>query len=278
MQKEAAEVMLMPELMSGFSAFLDSDIGAAMLALERAEIQQLLPQLVGYNCLQLSVQKNGLLCEESKFGQLIKVGYAPVSRRQMPTSARNEDVCANYESLPVASDCVDVVLLHHVLEFASEPHQLLREATRTLTAGGYLLITGFNPMSAWPAYQRYYTWKQRSAGIDASATKRLNKNAALLKPIRQGRLEDWLSLLNYDVLQQKQFFYRPPINSERWLNRLQFFEDWGEVMHLPIGLGYITLARKRTLTATPIMSSWRQSLRSSRRAGAHAKQPHKRSS
>ena len=37
----------------------------------------------------------------------------------------------------------------HILEFADEPHQVLREVERVLVPEGHLVITGFNPASLW---------------------------------------------------------------------------------------------------------------------------------
>ncbi|MBT8148502.1 MAG: class I SAM-dependent methyltransferase, partial [Gammaproteobacteria bacterium] len=216
----------MSVVMSAFEACLESELGQAILAAEREQIARILPQLVGYNCLQLSVQRAATLCDGSRFGHLIKMGYAPSTDSQ-----QQDGVWADYEALPVASDCVDVALLHHVLEFAAQPHQLLREATRTLTAGGHLLIAGFNPFSAWPLWQRYFQWRHLPQGAAAAlapgkrAMRVMHKEPAAqrgakLAPIRQGRLAEWLSVLNFDVLQQTKFFLRPPLNSTRWLDKL----------------------------------------------------------
>ncbi|MGB5326553.1 MAG: methyltransferase domain-containing protein [Pseudomonadales bacterium] len=234
--------------MSSFTTFLESELGQALLDLEREAMAAQLSQLVGYNCLQLSVQRGASMCPDGRFGQLIKMGYAPSA-----DAGLRDSVWANYEELPVASDCVDVAVLHHVLEFAEQPHQLLREATRTLTAGGHLLVAGFNPLSLWPVYHRFYRW--RNAAPPAPQRKEHRQRS-----IRQGRLADWLSLLNYEVLDQQCLFYRPPINSVAWLRRLRFCERWGGYSHLPVGLVYLTLARKRSVAATPVMSGWRRSL------------------
>ena len=61
---------------------------------------------------------------------------------------------ARCHELPIATQSIDLVVLPHVLEFADEPHQILREVDRVLMPEGRLVIVGFNPWSLWGAAQR----------------------------------------------------------------------------------------------------------------------------
>ena len=47
------------------------------------------------------------------------------------------------EELPLEHNSCDVVVLHHALDFAQSPHQVLREAARILRPGGHLILLGF---------------------------------------------------------------------------------------------------------------------------------------
>lgn len=49
--------------------------------------------------------------------------------------------------LAVTESSIDMVTLLHGLDFASDPHRLLRETERVLRSDGYLVLTGFNPIS-----------------------------------------------------------------------------------------------------------------------------------
>ena len=64
-------------------------------------------------------------------------------------------------ALPFASQSVDLVALPHVLEFARNPHQILREAERVLMPGGSLVISGFNPLSLWGMSRRLLVRRSR---------------------------------------------------------------------------------------------------------------------
>ena len=238
--------------MSDFAGFLTTDLGEALIASEVAAVDRHLPGLVGYNMLQLSVQKARQFTSAARVGQYIKLGFAPSL-----DSDSHDNVWADYQTFPIATDCIDIALLHHVLEFSKEPHQLLREADRTLTAGGHMLLLGFNPLSAWPIYQQYA---------------RLGNGPAMgHKPIRQGRLIDWLSVLNYDVIHQQSYFYRPPINKAGVLSHLQLLERVGERCHLPFGLFYLVIASKRSFPVNFVRQYWPRRIKTARGMTPHSK-------
>ncbi len=73
----------------------------------------------------------------------------PAGGQTLQASRRCTDFC----ELPFASQSLDLVVLPHVLEFAHEPHQILREVERVLIPEGQIIVTGFNPASLWGARQ-----------------------------------------------------------------------------------------------------------------------------
>ena len=62
---------------------------------------------------------------------------------------RRVAVINGYEELPFATHSIDLVVMPHILEFAEDPHQVLREVERVLVPEGHVVITGFNPASLW---------------------------------------------------------------------------------------------------------------------------------
>ena len=237
--------------MSRFAAFLDSAVGEALIATERNVLERLLPSLLRYNLLQLSVQRGESLCDESRLGQYLRMGFAPAA-----DSDNDDSIWADYQAFPVASDCFDTVLLHHVLEFASDPHQVLREASRVLTEGGNLLVVGCNPMSLWTPYRRFWEWRHATA---------LGQ-----QPVAAGRLAEWFSLLDFDVLHSQSYFYRPPVSRRLWLDKLTGIENVGERFRLPGGMVYVMLARKRAAPMNPLYDAWLPGLRRGKVSGAQA--------
>ena len=59
----------------------------------------------------------------------------------------NAAIRSSIHHWPVRSGILDIVVLHHVLEWTEQPHRILREACRVLAPGGVLIILGFNPIS-----------------------------------------------------------------------------------------------------------------------------------
>ena len=135
--------------------------------------------------------------------------------------------------MPYASQSLDLVVLPHVLEFSSEPHQVLREVERVLIPEGQLIICGFNPASLWGVRQ---------------ITGRLSGTPFLPLDgefISMPRLKDWLKLLNMEVSHGHFGCYAPPCRTEKWLQRFSFVETAGQHWWPFLGAVYIVQAIKR---------------------------------
>ena len=68
-------------------------------------------------------------------------------RQNQSSSVKFHIIEGNSSELPFANECLDLLILPHVLEFSSDPHQILREAERVLRPEGRLIISGC--MIAW---------------------------------------------------------------------------------------------------------------------------------
>jgi len=179
------------------------------------------------------------------FGQhLVQYGLAPELLDNQRSVLRNHwrlDLLAGEAVLPVeethwpfAPHSLDVVLLHHGLDFCLSPRSLLREASQAVRAGGHLLVFGFNPWSCW--------------GLNHFAGRDWFSEAGFISP---ARLTDWLDLLGFAVEKRVDGCYRPPLKSQAWLGRLARIEALGERHQLPGGGFYFLLARRQTLGAMP---------------------------
>lgn len=138
------------------------------------------------------------------------------------------DIIHEEHAWPILTEGVECVVLHHALDFASSPHDVLREAARCVRPGGHLLIVGFNPYSLWGIY-RHCT---RSV---------LNKTHSL----SYMRLTDWLRLLGFSVERQWKGGYGLPKSKWTKLELMGQRKNW-------FGNGfYIISARKLMVTPTP---------------------------
>ena len=58
-------------------------------------------------------------------------------------------VIGEWEGLPLGRNSIDLIVLQHTLDFSIDPRQVLREAVEVLSAEGWIVICGFNPLGLW---------------------------------------------------------------------------------------------------------------------------------
>ncbi len=212
--------------------------GQLLLEMEREQLDDALATLFGYHIVQVgSLLGDGLM------------GGSRISHRVLLDPDRDGEthhpaIRAYPDALPVASDCVDVVLLPHTLEFERDPHQILREADRVLIPEGHVVVLGFNPWSLWGLRRLLRQRKQHTppwAGDFLSVT----------------RVKDWMALLGFEVVLVKRYFYRPPLKRRGVMARLQFLEKLGARLWPGLSGAYMLVARKKVATLTPIKQRWR---------------------
>ena len=136
--------------------------------------------------------------------------------------------------LPFAEKSVDACLLANTLPWCSDPHRLLREADRVLIDDGWLILSGFNPMSLMGLRKLVPVLRRKSP-----------YNSRMFTFTRQ---LDWLSLLNFEVMHYSGFQVLP------WT------QEGGKMLttHFPaLGCMQLIVARKRTipLTLNPMKQS-----------------------
>lgn len=169
----------------------------------------------------------------------------PPSNRAIKTSivGPTGDLNASAESLPFKSHSIDNLLLLHVLEYAHDPHQVLRETERVLGADGRVILCSFNPWSLW-GLRRLFSWQDNAPWHGHFFT--------------QIRIRDWLALLNFEVVEHHKVMFRPPFSRMSWLNRCRFLERWGKRLWPCFGGVTIVVACKRTIPLNPLKQRWRQ--------------------
>ena len=149
------------------------------------------------------------------------------------------------EELPFASGSLDLVLMPHVLEFAENPHQIIREVERVLRPEGNLIVSGFNPYSLWGirralGSKQGYPWRGKFIGLP--------------------RLKDWLALLGFEVAGGRFAAYAPPLQQEKWLERFAFMEKAGDRWWAVSGGVYFLHAIKRVHGMRLIEPRWNKGL------------------
>lgn len=213
-------------------------LGTALLEQEQAALDSVLQNLFGYYLLQLGWVAPQDILAESRIRMRVIMDVDP------PRGVDYPHALAMPEMVPIQGDSLDVVVLQHTLEFAREPHEVLREVDRMLIPEGHVVIIAFNPWSLWGMWRLV---RRRS--------KRVPWRGRFLSVTR---MKDWMGLLGFDTLQVVPLFFRPPVGHEGIMRRLRFLDKVG-LRGWPILAGVnIVVAQKRMATLTPIkLRSWR---------------------
>lgn len=218
--------------------WFSSTAGQYLLAKEQALYDQAVFDLFGFNALQLGCLPINLLRNSR-----IPNRYRSC---EFDAPAFDNHLCCSDDYLPFAEMSLDLLLMPHCLEFSEHPHQALREAERVMMPEGHLLISGFNPLSAWGAVA--------SLNRTLSGKKRFPWNGQL---IGLSRMKDWLALLGFEILSVEMCCHVPPFEQAAWHKRFVFMDKAGERCCSMLGGVYFILARKRVAGMTPIKPNWK---------------------
>lgn len=224
-------------------SWLQTPAGAYVRAWEQAQLDALTADIFGYNALQIGLPQIDALAAN----RMPRKWLADVRTRPRPDNVaelRQVAVTFDYAELPFASQSLDLVVLPHVLEFAAEPHQVLREVERVLIPEGQVIICGFNPASLWGLRQ---------------VTGRLT-GSHFLPPagefISMPRMRDWLKLLNLGATTSHFGCYAPACRTEKWLQRYAFMDRAGSRWWPYLGAVYMVQAIKRVKGMRLIGPAW----------------------
>ncbi|MES2319049.1 MAG: class I SAM-dependent methyltransferase [Pseudomonadota bacterium] len=225
--------------------WLQTPPGAYVRAWEQACLDELTANIFGYNAVQIGLPQIDALAA-NRMPNKWQAATRTSSRDQLEQAVRGKQIAValDFAELPFASQSLDLVVLPHVLEFAAEPHQVLREVERVLIPEGQLIICGFNPASLWGARQ----------GLGRLARSPYLPVAGEF--ISMPRMKDWLKLLNLGVSRSHFGCYAPPCRTAHWINRFAFMEQAGQRWWPYLGAVYMVHAIKRVKGMTMIGPAW----------------------
>ena len=207
-----------PNTGKAFSRWLRSPAGNYLLDAERVVLDELLPRMTGYRALQCSVGEPVPLLGPSRLRNHYVLSQQPCEGAQL---------AGRTDALPVAKGSLDLVLLHHSLDFDDNPHQVLRDAARALVPGGCLVARWFYLAS------RQAPWLAR-----------------FLSPRRVG---DWLNVLACEPEGYESGHYLP-FGGDAMQRRMGWLERLGARLWSQRGAFYVMVARKRAAQIRPVDS------------------------
>jgi|TARA_B110000908_G_C10042078_1_gene352275 SAM-dependent methyltransferase len=206
-----------------------------------AEINQQLkpwwPKFFGYHLLKIGALSGYINTADSTIKHQIAVSHTGYTNRE------HSQVIADIDDLPMLEQSVDVCLLSHCLEFALDPHHVVREANRVLIPNGYLVITGFNPFSL--------------AGLNFLIPYRNKKspwNERFFSPMR---VKDWLHLMGFEILADQRCLHTTLVGHVNEGYVASHWRDFANSFLSNLGSVYIIVAKKRVLPLTPIKPKWK---------------------
>ena len=230
--------------------YYKTPIGKAMLSGQKRMVGNALSNLFGYHLMELSPLIDSSFSKRSRVNHCFTVWPfmgrhalqsvdGIMSDKLSSTSVMTSDPM----DLPLVDESIDVCILHHVLEFSENPHQVLKEAARVTIARGHIVIIGFNPISLLglltPVFQPFSqssVWKRRR--------------------LRVSRLYDWLEFLDFSSVTTSYSAHNLPLNNEKYLRSTRGMEKFFRRKNWPLGSIYCIVACKDKLGLMPMKPEW----------------------
>ncbi|CBL45249.1 Hypothetical protein HDN1F_16660 [gamma proteobacterium HdN1] len=230
--------------------------GQSLLTAEESLCEQVVAEMFGYHIVQLGVGARGNLCKGSSIRHQVHVvekacastDLAAAQFAENASSACNPPfgetrpplsiLVSSLEELAIANDSVDVVILHHCLDFTLQPQRILREVSRVVIPGGKIVIVGFNPWSLWGI------WRMMRSHLAE-----VPWCGSFLSPYR---VSDWLGVLDLHVEGYESTHFGLPVGENRWVGFNRWMGYFGTRWWRHVGASYVMVATKQVSRITPV--------------------------
>lgn len=213
-----------------------SERGQLLLEMEQQLLGTLLPRMFGHHACTLGILPNASLLDDTQI--VHKTFLSPLNEMGTEKTVR-----LSVTDWPIQPRSMDVVLLHHALEFSERPHRMLRESCRAILPGGRLVIVGFNPRSLWNPV--------RMLGLGQG---RVIRRAKFYQP---RRIKDWLTLLNFRTCHVHYGGGLFPLTGRLSPGRRRRVESFIADSSLGLGSFYVLVAVKERSGLIPYDRRWR---------------------
>ncbi|MFK7886958.1 MAG: class I SAM-dependent methyltransferase [Gammaproteobacteria bacterium] len=211
--------------------WLATPLGELTVATESTLAEQAMARMFGDMAVQLgSWGEPDLFLRHSKTRRSLLAGTYP---------SDGVDLVCEPDSLALASDSIDTLILPHTLELTERPRETLREVHRVLVGDGQVVLMCFDPLSLWGLYQR---------------SGRLPLHGSSAVSIR--RLFDWLTLLGLEPVHWQRYLYVPPLNHLAVTQRADSVAGVGRKLWPFASGAFLVVASKRVYSGRPAKGRW----------------------
>ena len=217
--------------------WLLTPLGSTLLRAENAVIEEHLKQCFGVYRVHVGPGAHTSVKTETNMPRSILLSANTMA---------DSHVIMDPHNLPLATNSVHALVIQHAFDIAKDPRDLLREAARVVMPGGRVIICGFNPYSWWGLW-RLMRFKKGSPWQ--------------FRFLAARRLLDWLSLLNFKMVQFDTRFYRLPINHDKWLQSADRIGTSSKGLAKHLGAVYVMSAVKQETRLRNHKPSWRAKIR-----------------
>ena len=224
----------------------ETDFGRYLRHREHRLLKQKYTELPGYRLLHLGPAPD--LQSRDCFNH--------IHRFSMNAALTSEaTVVGNYAELPLPADIIDVALVQHGVEFSVSPKAVLAEVGRVVAPGGHLLLCMYNPYG--PLGMLKFPMQLLSG-----------KPQYRFHNLRKDRVIDWLSLLNFQVLEIDHGAYNLPFNRPQWAVQDSIWEKFAQKVRFPLGNFYMIHAVKRVTRGISPRTFWHNTATKSHPVGS----------
>ncbi|WP_319557672.1 class I SAM-dependent methyltransferase [Thiomicrorhabdus sp.] len=224
-------------------SWYQSQAGHYFYEQERQLLDSALDNLFGYYLVQLGCISTENIVQNSRVN--CKILLDAELDDNLKKQQGLQFVQADLDYLPIGKEVADLILLPHTLEFAADPHFLLRQVDSMLIPEGHIVITGFNPIGCAVMRHRWLRGEMlfRQARLDSLR-----------------RLKEWLSVLGYDVVAYDYSAVSCFSGKERHpvtVKGIEWFENGFRKVGLEFGNIYCLVAKKRVDAPKLVGLKWR---------------------
>ena len=232
------KIIPLQQASANLQQWFNGEDGQLMLQQQKQQIMASTSSAKGLVAIQCGLTDHYLLDVVKRMRHYVRI-VPEQNQFQYNQNDNAETLISTLENLPFAENSVDLILIHHCLEYLYQPHLLLREAALLLKPQADLIILLFNQASLLGFHQML---AKRSIG---SRQRRISLQRH--QHISLKRVENWLEIIDcYPLNIDKGFYLGSSKNKKNsaqrerlnlWLSRKRL---WGNGFYLIHARKYVS--------------------------------------